>query len=131
MTQQTKKYQVYVFAPSGIIVEKKFDMKKIQAVKNKLLGNDIEEICPSACLVDDDLKSDSGEKYQDLIKECNIYVDEEGISKKLEENNTVYSIQKDTGGKVVVLSFEEFQQLPTIIKPFLGFVIAVSKLPIA
>jgi hypothetical protein len=129
MTQeQAKMYNVYVFSPSGIVVEKTYNMLKIQAIKKQFFGLDIERVDPKACLVDD-------AKYQKIIMNCDIYVDEEGLLKDLEKNKMVSVVQKDTGGKFVCISsqkeLEAYQRLPTIVTPLVGYVIAVSKKPVA
>jgi hypothetical protein len=125
MTQeQAKMYNVYVFSPSGIVVEKTWNMLQIQALKKKFFGLDIERVDPRVCLVDD-------EKYQKIIMNCDIYVDEEGILKDLEKNKMVSVVQKDTGGKFVCISREAYERLPTIVTPLVGFVVAVSKKPVA
>jgi len=126
--REAKMYNVYVFSPSGIVVEKTYNMLKIQAIKKQFFGLDIERVDPKACLVDD-------AKYQKIIMNCDIYVDEEGLLKDLEKNKMVSVVQKDTGGKFVCISsqkeLEAYQRLPTIVTPLVGYVIAVSKKPVA
>jgi hypothetical protein len=124
MTQElAKKYNVYIFSPCGKVIEKTWNMKEISAAKTKFFKF-YERLSGLACTVET-------ETYDHLIKDCEVFVDEDGVEKELQPNKMVSVAHRDTGGKFVCMSKEQYERLPMMFSPILGFAIAVSKKPVA
>jgi hypothetical protein len=117
------KYNVYIFSPCGKIIEKTWNMKQISEAKTKFFKY-YERIRGQACTVET-------EKYDVLIKDCEVFVDEDGVEKDLQPNKMVSVAHRDTGGKFVCMSKEQYERLPMTFSQILGFAIAVSNKPVA
>jgi len=122
MTQHAIKYNVYIFTPCGKVIEKTWNMKELNDAKAKFFKNS-ERLNGLACTVET-------EKYDHLIKGCDVFVDDDGIEKELQPNKMVSVAHRDTGGKIVCMSKEQYERLPMMFSQILGFAIAVSKKPV-
>ena len=120
--EEAIKYNVYIFSPCGKVIEKTWNMKQISEARSKFFKY-YERLSGLACTFD-------SEKYDRIIKDCEVYVDEDGIEKELQPNKMLSVAHRDTGGKIICTSREEYERLPMTFSHILGFAIAVSKKPI-